>query len=498
MIMEKVKTVVGSEVFSVGVEVRVSAAPADACQIKVIHSDKLNATDLLSHRQKQALKKSGYLPQFSDSFSAVFEWRYDAQKPHWHHTEQLRQVGNRIQEFARQFGIERIAIETMGEYFGAEEWYALLEGLLLGRYEFRKYKRHTKDHQQGAHPLREVYLPAGALAPHTLSELLRLVSCVYRVRDLVTEQAGILTAMELAHRYQQMAQEAGMHCEVFDRKQIEALRMNGLLTVNRGSVHPPAFVVLEYKPQGHVNARPVVLVGKGVVFDTGGINLKPYGANLEWMKCDMAGSATVVGVACALALNKVPLWVVVLTPLTDNRPGENAVVPGDIIEYADGTTVEVANTDAEGRLILADALIYARRYEPDLMVDVATLTGSARRAVGPHGAVAFFKDVEQHRKALLLNTGFEVYERLVEFPLWDEYAEDLRSNVADFKNVAGHNLAGAIIAAKFLEKFVRYPWIHLDIAGTAFAEKPYGYISAEGTGWGVRLLYRFLRKCYSA
>lgn len=490
--------VVKDKVFSLEVDVITDVAPDDACRVRVVRSDRVDEVGELSERQRRALKKSGYLPRFDDSFSVVLEWRYDAGKPHWHNLEQLRQVGNRIQEFARQFGVERVALEALGEGFGAEEWCALLEGLLLGRYEFRRYKsQHGDGQRQEPHPLRRVYLPSSALPARRLTELLNLIACIYRVRDLVTEPAGTLTAVELAHRYEQMAQAAGMHCEVFDRRQIEALRMNGLLTVNRGSPNPPAFVVLEYRPEGHMNDRPVVLVGKGVVFDTGGINLKPYGAYLEWMKCDMAGSATVVGVACALALNRVPLWVVVLTPLTDNRPGENAAVPGDIIEYADGTTVEVANTDAEGRLILADALIYARRYEPELVVDAATLTGSALRAVGPHAAVAFFKDVDEYKKTLLLNTGFEVYERLVEFPLWEEYAEDLRSNVADLKNVAGHQLAGAIIAAKFLERFVRYPWIHLDIAGPAFAEKPRGYISAEGTGWGVRLLYRFLRKCYS-
>ncbi|MDD4087812.1 MAG: M17 family metallopeptidase, partial [Bacteroidales bacterium] len=238
------------------------------------------------------------------------------------------------------------------------------------------------------------------------------------------------------------------------------------------------------------NKKPVILVGKGVVYDTGGLSLKPSNA-MDTMKCDMAGAAVVSASLYALAKAKIPLHVMALVPATDNRPDGNAYVPGDIITMFDGTTVEVLNTDAEGRLILADALSYAKKFEPELVLNFATLTGSASRAIGSQGIVAMeVKATDLYCK--LAESGEIVNERLVKFPMWDEYREQLNSEIADLKNIGGPE-AGAITAGKFQEHFTDYPFVHFDIAGPAFIEKRDNYRGIGGTGIGVRLMFQFLK-----
>lgn len=286
-----------------------------------------------------------------------------------------------------------------------------------------------------------------------------------------------------------MAKEAGATVEVLNKQNITALKMGGLLGVNKGSHEPPTFTVMEWKPSDAVNKKPFVFVGKGVVYDTGGMNLKPGDSMLN-MKDDMSGAAAVAAVVSAVAKAKLPVYVVGLMPATDNRPGEQALVSGDIITMHNGMTVEVLNTDAEGRLILADALSYAKKYDPELVIDLATLTGAAVRAIGKFGAVAMQSNAAGQLEKLKLS-GFEVYERLAEFPMWDEYGEQIKSDLADLKNL-GPAEAGMITAGKFLEKFTSYPYIHLDIAGPAFIEKRDAYRGQGGTGFGVRLLFDFL------
>jgi leucyl aminopeptidase len=265
-----------------------------------------------------------------------------------------------------------------------------------------------------------------------------------------------------------------------------------LLAVNAGAPNPPTFNILEYKPDGAVNQKPYVLVGKGVVYDTGGLSLKPTPNSMDEMKCDMAGAAAVAGAIYAIALSKLPLYVVGLIPATENRPDGNAITPGDVITMYSGTTVEVLNTDAEGRLILADALCYAAKYQPALVIDLATLTGAAARAIGKEGIVYMGTAPEAEKKALE-KSGYAVHERLVEFPLWEEYDSHLESAIADLKNIGGAE-AGAITAGKFLERFVQFPWLHLDIAGGAFLTSGDSYRGKQGTGIGVRLLYHFLKE----
>lgn len=310
------------------------------------------------------------------------------------------------------------------------------------------------------------------------------------VRDLVNAPPNELTAETLAAAAAQLGKTSGFTVEILEKAKIEALKMGGLLSVNRGSIQPPTFSILEWKPANAKNAQPMVLVGKGVTFDTGGLSLKPTPNSMDSMKCDMAGAGAVIGTLAACASAKIPLHVIGLVPATDNRPGENAYTPNDVITMYDKTTVEVLNTDAEGRMILADALAYAKQYDPELVIDLATLTGAAVVAIGTQG-IAMMSNAPEATKKALQKAGEESYERLVELPLWDEYKELIKSDIADIKNIGGP-YAGAITAGKFLECFTSYPWVHLDIAGPAYLNAADHYRPKNGTGTGVRLLMQFL------
>jgi leucyl aminopeptidase len=365
----------------------------------------------------------------------------------------------------------------------------LAEGLALSNYQFLKYRSETKKEK---YRLQAVHIHTSKKHREAIEELDTVIEATYIARDLVNEPNSFLTAEQFSREIQSYGKRSGYTTEIFNKAKIKSLRMGGLLAVNQGSQEPPTFNVLEYKPKNAKNKRPFMLVGKGVVYDTGGLSLKPTANSMDYMKCDMAGGAAVVGTMYAIAKNKLPIYVVGLIPATDNRPGENAYVPGDIIQMMSGQTVEMLNADAEGRLILADALHYGKRYKPQLTIDLATLTGAAAAAIGIQGIVAMGTAPEE-MKDELKQSGNEVYERLVEFPLWDEYGDLLKSDIADFKNIGGPS-AGAITAGKFLEKFVDYPWIHLDIAGPAFTQSVDKYRGKGGIGIGVRLLYSFLKK----
>lgn len=367
----------------------------------------------------------------------------------------------------------------------AEKLYAFSEGALLASYRFEKYK------SKPAGGLEEIILESNALPAFEVEKLNILASSVALTRDLVNEPASILSASLLSQVCKETGLEVGFEVEVLEENRIQALKMGGLLGVNQGSDEPPTFNILEFKPENPKNAKPIVLVGKGVVYDTGGHSLKTS-AGMETMKCDMAGAATVLGVISAAARLKLPLHIIGLIPATDNRISAAAISPGDIITISDGSTVEVLNTDAEGRLILSDALVFARRYNPELVLDFATLTGAAARAIGKEGFV-YMGNASDEVKAQMRKAQDAVYERGVEFPLWDEYAEQIKSPIADLKNIGGPE-AGAITAGKFLQHFTAYPWIHFDIAGTAFNEGgPNGYIPKGGTGNPVRMMLQWLQ-----
>jgi leucyl aminopeptidase len=364
---------------------------------------------------------------------------------------------------------------------------ALAEGLALSNYQFVKYLKDAGEKQSS---IGEIAIASNDLKEPDVHKLSASVEAVFAARDLVNEPASVMTSVKLSEEFQKLSKEAGFTVEVFDKKKIESLKMGGLLSVNQGSTQPPTFSVLEWKPADAVNSRPIVLVGKGVVYDTGGHSLKPTADSMDYMKCDMAGGAAVAGVLYAVAKTGLPVHVIGLIPSTDNRLSADAYSPGDIITISDGTTVEVLNTDAEGRLILADALVYAKQYNPELVIDIATLTGAAHRAIGTVGMVGM-GNASDETMAGIVEAGYNVHERVAVFPFWEEYGEMLKSDIADLKNIGGE-LAGAITAGKFLEYFTNYPYFHLDIAGMAFMKKTDNYRGTGGTGVGIRLLYNFL------
>lgn len=359
------------------------------------------------------------------------------------------------------------------------------EGMMLANYEFNKYKTDVK-----ANSLTTIYFLEGTACDDCVEKHNITVEATLMARDLVNEPVNQLNAEKLAEFISEKVRSVGGNAEVFNKKKIEALKMGGLLAVNAGSIDEPTFTILEWKPENPVNEKPIVLVGKGIVFDTGGYNLKTS-TFMSDMKDDMSGAATVACTVYAVAKAKLPVHVIALVPATDNRIDGNARVTGDIITMYDGTTVEVLNTDAEGRLILADALAYAKKYNPMMVFDFATLTGAASYAIGPVATVAMEHDADDIYKQLE-DVGERVYERLVKFPMYEEYGELIKSDLADIKNIGG-KFGGAITAGKFLEHFTDYPWVHFDIAGTAFLEKADGYKPAGGVGIHVRLLMRFFR-----
>jgi len=365
---------------------------------------------------------------------------------------------------------------------------AFLEGFGLGSYSFGKYKVKEKEDVKTAG---KVTLISDAVSDAELKILQVILKAAVTARDLVNEPVMTLNAKALADSFVKMAREAGMDVEVFGKKKIEALRMGGLLGVNMGSPDEPTFTRLEWKPENAVNSNPVVLVGKGVVYDTGGMNIKT-GNYMEDMKSDMGGAAAVGGAIYAAAMAKLPVHIIALVPATDNRVDGNAIVSGDILTMYSGATVEVINTDAEGRLIMADALAYAKQYNPELVIDAATLTGAAHRAIGKYATVGMQAKAEEPFRRLQA-AGEKVCERIVEFPLWDDYKELMKSEIADIRNISTGAEGGAITAGKFLEYFTDYPYIHLDIAGSAMVSSRYGYRGIGGTGVGVRMLFRFFR-----
>lgn len=364
---------------------------------------------------------------------------------------------------------------------------ALAEGVALANYQFLKY---FSDREEKAYTLNEIVL-CGNIEQERVNYYNNTIKAVYWARDMVNEPVCYLTAEQLAVEAKKLGSEANIQVTVFDKDKIEALKMGGLLAVNRGSITPPTFTILEYKPEKPINKKPIVLVGKGIVYDTGGLSLKPTAGSMDSMKSDMGGAACMIGTIYAAALNKLDTHIIALIPATDNRPGQNAYTPGDVVTMYDNTTVEVLNTDAEGRMILADAIAYANQYEPEIIIDAATLTGAALMVAGDK-ASCIMGNASQKRLDELIKAGYDVHERLVQLPFWDDYKELLKSTIADMKNIGGR-LAGTITAGKFLEHFAKYPYVHIDIAGPAFIEgDEQNYKGVGGTGTGVRTLTRFL------
>jgi leucyl aminopeptidase len=373
---------------------------------------------------------------------------------------------------------------------------ALVEGARLGAYRFDRYRSNPAP----ALDLTYQTGPRTAALDEAVARAEIRAAATNRARDLVNWSPDEKTPDLLAQRMRGEAEQAGIGVSIWDEARIRDEGMGGLLGVNRGSLDPARFVVLEWTPDGTAGSPPVVLVGKTVVFDTGGLSLKPTKDSMDKMKADMAGGAAVFGAMLGAARLNLPQRIVGLLPMSDNRPGGRAFVPGDILRMHGGTTVEVLNTDAEGRLLLADALSYARSLHPRLVVDVATLTGAQGVALGERVAALVVRTGDDALADGLRQAGEETGDLVWLLPLFPHYHDQLSSDVADLKNVGGA-MAGTITAAAFLEHFTRsadgqpaYPWAHLDIARPAFLDAPYTYRPKGGTGFGVRLLLSFLER----
>ncbi|TNJ39379.1 leucyl aminopeptidase [Chlorobaculum thiosulfatiphilum] len=374
----------------------------------------------------------------------------------------------------------------------------LVEGVLYGSYRFDRLKSGKLDKEEKkAGKLKGIDELVLAGCGDRLEAVEKgagkgmiVGECQNRARDLVNLPGNHLSAEALADAAIEAGKRGGFEVTVFDKKKITELGMGGLLAVNKGSEEPPTFTILDYKPKGK-SKKTIALVGKGVTFDSGGISLKPA-QGMEEMKSDMSGAAAVIATVEAVAGLGLPLRVIGLVPATDNMPGGSAQKPGDVITTMSGITVEVGNTDAEGRLILADALTYAKKeYDPDVIVDLATLTGACIVALGNSVAGLFSNDDKLAES--IFEAGQSSGEKVWKMPLWDEYDELIKSDVADVHNTGGRG-AGSVTAAKFLQKFIdgHKRWAHIDIAGPAFPAKG-GSKTPGATGFGVRLVLDLLK-----
>lgn len=399
----------------------------------------------------------------------------------------LRQVAA---TFARSVAKhERIAIVAptqIGDIDTTDAVRVIAEAARLGLYRFDRYKSEVK--LPTTYNVTIVVESATQLLKDQVNRGNVTAKAVTFARDLVNEPGGVLTPREFVARATERAEAAGLSVEVLDEKGIAKERLGGLLAVNQGSNEPPRLLKLRYSPagKGKTQRPPLALVGKGITFDSGGLSLKPAEAMME-MKCDMAGAAAVVATMCAIAELNIPMDVVSFTPLTDNMVNGGAQRPGDIYTSRSGKSIEVLNTDAEGRLVLAEALTLASEEEPAAIIDLATLTGACMVALGAKIAGLLSNDDElvDQIKVAAKRSGEQVWQ----LPLADEYRSQLDSPIADLKNI-GTRFGGTITAALFLSEFVGedIPWAHLDIAGPAFQSDASGDNAAGATGYGVRTL----------
>jgi leucyl aminopeptidase len=382
-----------------------------------------------------------------------------------------------ITSVAQGAGIKGISQESAAQ--------AVTEGALLGLYAFRRYIT-KKESDFGE--IKQLMIVGNEKEKPLLEKAITrgriMAEAANWARDLVNEPANYMTPSQMAEAARQLAQSYGLKVEVLEKEQMEKAGMGALLGVAQGSQQPPKFIILSYKGSSS-DEVDVALVGKGITFDSGGISIKPSEGMAE-MKGDMAGGASVMATLIALAQLKPKINVTALVPATENLPSGVALKPGDILTTMNGKTIEVLNTDAEGRLILADALSYARKLGAKAIIDVATLTGACRVALGMVCTGVFSNN--QGLADKVIAAGSEAGELAWQLPMYEEYKEQLKSNIADIKNI-GNRYAGAITAAKFLEEFInKTPWVHLDIAGTSDTDKEKGYLVKGATGVPVRTL----------
>ncbi|HLJ65004.1 MAG TPA: leucyl aminopeptidase [Stellaceae bacterium] len=392
--------------------------------------------------------------------------------------------------------VAAIAVDAInGKVIGAAEAASeMAYGARLRSYRFDKYRTKEKPEQKPSLKELTFLVDEPGTAKRGFAPLEKIAEGVFFTRDLVSEPANILYPESLAESAVTL-QKAGIEVEVLDEKMMKKLGMGALLGVGQGSARPSRLVVMSYEGNPKSKNGPLAFIGKGVTFDTGGISIKPA-AGMEDMKWDMAGAGVVIGLMKALAGRKAKVNAVGIVGLVENMPSGTAQRPGDIVRSMSGQTIEVLNTDAEGRLVLADALWYTQdRFKPQLMVDLATLTGAVIIALG-HEHAGLFSNNDQLAERLMA-AGKSVGEPLWRLPLADAYDRLMDSDAADIKNISGGRDAGSITAAQFLQRFVNgVPWAHLDIAGTAWSKKDSPTVPKGATSFGVRLLDRFVAAHY--
>ncbi len=407
--------------------------------------------------------------------------------------ERVRQVAGKAARTARDLGAKRVASIVHGGGIGglapSAAACAAAEGTVLGLYRYQRYLSSPDEKEIETVTFVEADAAKAETVAGGVSDGVALAGAQNFVRDLATTPGSDLPPAALADAASAMAQEFGLKCTILGPDEIAAENMNVILGVSRGSDQPCRFIVLEYTPE-EATDQTIVLAGKGITFDTGGLNLKP-GDSMRHMESDMAGGAGVLGALRLVGHFKPGVRVIGLVPASENMPGSNAFKPGDVLRAANGKTIEIDNTDAEGRLVLADALSYAQRYEPSAIIDIATLTGAVIIALGQHAAGLMTNHAGLAAKVTA--AGEATGERVWELPLWPEYEEQVKSPIADVKNTGGR-AAGSITGAALLKKFVDdRPWVHLDIAGVDYTDLDRPYLPKGSSGFGARLLYELVR-----
>ena len=408
--------------------------------------------------------------------------------------ERIRRFAGTAVRAARARGFRRVVLPLVMERPlgpAAEVAQAAAEGALLGLYRYDRLKqvpKHERTRRVEALTLMVERAGDVAAAKRAAQKAEMIAGAVALARDLITGPSNIITPTYLANEARVMARQFRFKSRILPFPQLKRMGFGGIVGVAQGSSHPAQFIVLEHNPP---RAKATfALCGKGITFDSGGISIKPS-AKMELMKYDMSGAAAVLATLKAAATLRLPHRVVGIIAATENLPSGTAQKPGDVLKTLSGKTVEVLNTDAEGRLVLADCLHYAKRYKPDCCVDLATLTGACVVALGSEAIGLMTKD--EKLAARISQAGKATYERVWRLPLWDEYGPAMKSDIADLRNVTNTGEAGTITAAKFLEEFAEgMPWAHLDIAGTAWTEKDKAYIPKGAVGIGVRLLIKLM------
>lgn len=404
--------------------------------------------------------------------------------------EQWRKAGASVRSVAGSTRVPTVAIAIDDAEHAADAVAPLLEGFLLAGYTFDKYRAKKDDAYAGPKTLTlsSSHLVEGARTRSTVANVQAVCEAVHLARDLVNEPPSVKFPLHLASVAKGLARGRGVKVEVWQGERLRKEKMNGILGVSAGSRHGGALIKMVYKPARRTKAR-VAIVGKGITFDSGGLSIKPA-KSMETMKMDMSGAAMVLGLMKALPAIAPNVEVHGFIAAAENMTGSGAQKPGDVIRFRNGTTAEVLNTDAEGRLVLADALCLANELEPDCIIDAATLTGACMVALGTR--VAGILGNDQRLVDKLIACGGETGESLWQLPLVEEYEEDIKSSVADIRNIGG-GYAGTITAALFLKRFVgKTKWAHLDIAGPAWSDRGIGYLTKGGTGFGIRTLLSYL------